>query len=431
MGLKRKKRGVFMKSYLRLFLISISFTFILNIAQAEIPEIIYQAQNSVYKIVSTDKYGQVLSSGTAFAIAKDRVVTAFHNLKGQADNMYLINGDQRIQVSEVLTVSVADDLGLLKLHGEILDYLDINNTNLLSSIKNFNSEILYIPGYPKGNKKIRISLPQYGVRNLDNDNGLQIVVKQSDEAKGMSGSPILDRTGAVVGMAYANLGHIFHFREVSKIKQLENGSIGIDCSGLSVSACIERAIEKAKQGDDARSLYEVAKIYLKLGRDTEAVSLMKESADKGYVPALYVIAEMSLEGGNRILDYEQALSSMEKMASKGYILAQSYMVPKYFEGREVQKNDKKGINLLKKMAKQGSIQSIHNLVQLYVHGRYGVKPNETEARNWLTRATELGDVTATILLAIASQMADLDSSQNQTFNESNQRDPLPCHNVFK
>ena len=112
-----------MKSYLRLFLISISFTFILNVAQAETGGVTPEEpehtrlpdEQTVWKLVNFDKDGKEINVGTAFAIAKDTFVTAFSTIEENPsiEKMVLRQGDKELSFAKLIGVSVVDSVAIL------------------------------------------------------------------------------------------------------------------------------------------------------------------------------------------------------------------------------------------------------------------------------------------------------------------------------
>ena len=59
--------------------------------------------------------------------------------------------------------------------------------------------------------------------------------------RGLSGGPVLDKQKKVVGVIVSSIGNILRVIKLSKLKKLQRGLIGLDCSKLSLSSCIELA----------------------------------------------------------------------------------------------------------------------------------------------------------------------------------------------
>ena len=78
---------------------------------------------------------------------------------------------------------------------------------------------------------------------------------------GLSGSPVLDGKKNFIGVAYRSSkgvayggsNKILYVIKISQLEELQEGSIGVDCSKVFLSFCIEQAIkdikERAEQGD--------------------------------------------------------------------------------------------------------------------------------------------------------------------------------------
>ena len=142
-----------MKSYLRIFLILVSFVFVLNVVQAEIfkdidleiPKNILQAHKLVWKFEVSDIFydnGTVGGFGTAFFISPNHVVTHFHVItdgkggsKGHSiQDMYLVQGNKRLNFSKVLYAFAEDDLVILETEEKVSDYVDLSKKKPLITV---------------------------------------------------------------------------------------------------------------------------------------------------------------------------------------------------------------------------------------------------------------------------------------------------------
>ena len=116
-----------MKNYLRLFLILISFNFVLNVAQADIPENIAQAHDEfVWEVMGFDRDREGFDVGTAFAIGDNMFVTNFHVLQGSYKKskrsnalrgIFIKKGDQVLQLKQVIRVDAVEDLVIFTANG--------------------------------------------------------------------------------------------------------------------------------------------------------------------------------------------------------------------------------------------------------------------------------------------------------------------------
>ena len=323
-----------MKSYLRLFLILVSFVFILNVAQAETPEDIElkipedieletpedieQAHEAVWKVVI---HKQVI--GTAFFISPYHIVTNFHVIssgKGESykshsiEDITLQKGDQTLKLRGVSRVSAVDDLVILETEEEVTDYLELSKKKPLERLSvleqdgfNINrKEVLlgrlFALGYPGGVKQTLIHLEKYGV--IDDGYNYKIAVNKTNN-KGSSGGAVLDATGKVIGVLRGSARNMADVVKVSQLEELRRGDIGLDCSKLTLRECIEQEIEN-----------------------------LKEKAEEGYPLALDRLFRMYYDGeGGVEQDLRKASQLMLKLVEKGHphILYQAALI--YLEYR--------------------------------------------------------------------------------------------------
>ena len=431
-----------MKSYLRLLLISIFFIFVLNVAQAEvsegitqeeIPEEILEAHEAVwkFKVSNINENGTVVfnASGTAFFIGPNQVVTNFHVISvGKNEsyksrsikNIYLKQGDKKINFTKVLYASAVEDLVILETEEEVSEYLNVSEEEP--------SGRLFALGYPDG-KQTLIHLEEYGVSDKVYD--YEIAVNKSD-LPGLSGGPVLDEKKELIGVAYRASGNMLRFIKVSKIEELRRGSIGIDCSEFSLSFCVEEAIqnleEKAEQGD-ILAQYQLALMYLEgkgVDQDEEqAFYWMEKAVEQGYDLAQIQLALIYLFGTQvaigykkllrqlfrglglsleDVLDEEKAFYLLEKAANQGNFLAQYQLALMYLEGKGVDQDEEQAFYWMSKAARQGYASAFdwmlkkaeegyasaqYELALMYLEGK-GVDQDEEQVFYWMEKAARQG-----------------------------------------
>ena len=423
-----------MKSYLRLLLISVFFIFVLNVAQAEvsegitqeeIPEEILEAHEAVWKLEVShiNENGTVVLNGpgTAFFIGPNQVVTNFHVISDgknesyksrSIENIYLKQGDKKINFTKVLYASAEDDLAILETEEEVSEYLNVSEEDP--------SGRLFALGYPHGIKQTLIHLEEYGVSDKGYD--YKIVVNKV-VFKGLSGGPVLDEKKEVIGIIYHGYENILRFIKVSKIEELRSGVIGRDCSDFSLSSCVEKAIENLKEEAErgyALAQYQLARMYLYgIGMEPDykkAFYGMEKAAEQGYAPAQDTLArrylggtgvesyyrkdfywrqqveqlrrglELSLED---VLDEAEAFYWMKKVAEQGDAPAQYELALMYFYGIGVDQDEEQALNWMEEAAEQGSAPAQYELALMYLHGRV-VEQDEEQAFYWMSKAARQG-----------------------------------------
>ena len=316
-----------MKNYIRLFLTTVFVTFVLNVAQAEqtVPKDIMQAHETVWKIVHPDGH-----EGTAFFTGPNQIVTHVYNITGvgksksrsnKFDAIYLEKGEQKLKLRRVLNISAVNGLAVLETEGEVSNYLNISKGKPLGR--------LFALGYSFGGaKQTLIHSEEYGVF----DNGDNVLMAMDKSTLPLSGSPVLDDNTEIVGVVFSGVENMLGVIKVSQLEKLQGGSIGLDCSKVAFSLCIEQAIEELKErADQEEEKDPIAKENLAAmyyyGREVkqdlkEAFSYWSEAAELGYAPAQYGAAIMSYNGYGVDQDQDKAIDLWFKAADQGYAPAQ-------------------------------------------------------------------------------------------------------------
>ena len=371
-----------MKSYLKLFLILVSFGYVLNVAQAklpedirqaEIPEDIDQAHKAVWKLVQPEGHG------TAFFIGPNHVVTNFHVINGSKESnkscsiedLYLIQGDTRLKINKVLYVSAVDDLVILETKEPVSEYLNLSKKKRswslliqdyfnLNVIKKSYLGRLFALGYPKGVKQTLIHSERYGV--IDDGYHYEMAVDQIDDLRGLSGGPVLDWKKKVIGIVYVVYDNLISVKKVSKLEELRRGVIGLDCSELSLRSCIEQAIKdlknKAEGGDRLAQEFLAKMHYEGVGVEEdkeEAYKWWLAAANQGLYTALFHLADSYYEGVGVDQDKEEAYKLGSQVANLGNILALNMIAQMYYEGEGVEEDKKEAYKRWSKAANLGYI----------------------------------------------------------------------------
>ena len=328
-----------------------------NVAQAEdIPKDIIQAHNSVWEMKPC--------GGTAFFIGPNQVVTHFHVIMGVAEgyknrsveDMYLEQGDKKLKLSKVLYASAVAGLVILETEEGVSEYLNVSKEKPSGS--------LFALGYPqrvKGTlKRVKQTLIHSGEYEIiDNDHSYEMEVDKTILG-GMSGGPVLDGQKKVVGVVNYSNYNILNVIKLSKLEELQRGLIGLNCSKLSLSFCIEQAIknlkEKAEQGDPLAQNNLSMKYYYGTGMEQDkekAFEWVLQSAKQGFAPAQHAVAVMHLKGTGVEQDKEKAFEWMLQSAKQGNAPAQHTIAQMYLKGEGVEQNKEKTTKWMLKSKEQG------------------------------------------------------------------------------
>jgi len=157
-----------------------------------IPEIVAKAKPAVVQVVASDANWSPIRTGTGFFISADGdLLTNFHVIQG-ATHISARTDKGAIFVFERLIAGSADsDVALLKFQAADLDYLKIgNSTNAVEG------ETVLVIGNPEGLQ----GTVSNGIISAFRETRSLIQIT-APISPGSSGSPVLDETGQVIGMA--------------------------------------------------------------------------------------------------------------------------------------------------------------------------------------------------------------------------------------
>ena len=360
-----------MKSYLRLFLILVSFEYVFNVAQAEIPEDISQAHKAVWKVEFSNNF---ISNGTAFFIGPNQVVTNFHVIEEgnyPIEDIYLTQGDKKLELSKVLYISAVDDLVILETKEGVSEYLSMS--------KEKPSGRLYALGYPQGVKSTWIHSEEYGI--FDDDYLYNLLVDHTN-AFGLSGGPVLDGQKKVVGVVAQFSDNHLRVIKASQLEELKGGPIGLDCSNLLLSLCIEKEINNLEeQAEQNNALAQYSITWVDKGMQKGLVDKwLLQSARQGYAPAQYQLATRYRNRKGK-QDLVEAFKLMSEAAEQGYLPAQVVLGNMYDSGEGVEKDGGKAFDLWLEAAEQGHASAQYNLAFKYPKEE-GVDQDEEKAIEW-------------------------------------------------
>jgi TPR repeat protein len=112
----------------------------------------------------------------------------------------------------------------------------------------------------------------------------------------------------------------------------------------------------------------------------------RRSAENGYAPALYFLAEADRE----ILECKELIESLNKAISKNYLPAMTAMGQLNMDGACGMNSLATGLQWLRKAADAGDAESNYFIGMAYEQG-YGVKPDQKEATSWFSKGARMGD----------------------------------------
>lgn len=164
-------------------------------------EAVYDSSSdAVFYVRTLTESGALKTTGSGFAITKDGIaLTAAHAIKDNLNIHIVLPSGEEIAGVTVLEQSPSTDIAVLKLplREEGYAFLEIDTEIPRSGQK------AYAIGYPLKTTKIITD----GIVSSPNSliNGTERMLVSTDLANGMSGGPIINQYGTVIGMASATL----------------------------------------------------------------------------------------------------------------------------------------------------------------------------------------------------------------------------------
>ncbi len=168
-------------------------------AQETLPDLVTRIKPSVVSIVTYDKDGKKVASGSGFCIATDRIITNKHVIDGASRIVVHITNGDVYRVTKIDSVDKEGDLALLQ------------TEQLASQIKPLTvakfppraGEKVFVVGNPLG---LEGSVSDGIVAAFRNIRGIgKLIQITAPISSGSSGSPVINIWGEVIGVATLNL----------------------------------------------------------------------------------------------------------------------------------------------------------------------------------------------------------------------------------
>jgi S1-C subfamily serine protease len=158
-------------------------------------DIARNAFKSVVLLEMNDSNGQPLSLGSGFFVSSGIIATNAHVIEGASSGTAKLVGDSHtLQILGTIAVDRHADLALLKVDSHAPPLTLGPNTNPIVG------DNVYVVGNPLGLEGTFSNGIISGVRHIDADSVLQMTAPISP---GSSGGPVMDNSGAVIGIAVA------------------------------------------------------------------------------------------------------------------------------------------------------------------------------------------------------------------------------------
>ncbi len=364
---------------------------------------------SVVKIYSE------FSSGTAFFISPELVVTNFHVIDSIDKTLFIETvNEEEIPIKSIVALDGINDLAILQVKDyQSEDYYELRFNNKPISF-------IHTMGFPNGNFRYERGNINIWKKTSDSIYTTANILRM---ISGASGSPVFSSsTGELVGVLRSSTGYSAGLVLSEKLKELlSKGSLNCDFS-ICISEEIGRIKDLAEKGhreavkymdfikdrgveqndeDGHSALFQKIKEALISLHITpameqnykEAFKWAEKAALQEHKRAQFELALMYFEGVGVTVEqnYEEAFKWLEKAALQGYIRAQFELALMYFEGIgvTVEQNYEEAFKWLEKAALQGYTRAQFYLAALYFGG-LGVEQNYEEAFKWLEKAALQG-----------------------------------------
>lgn len=235
--------------------------------------------------------------------------------------------------------------------------------------------------------------------------------------------------------AMYNLGILYHNRYEDLERNLQEAKLWYQKSSDKGYEPAKKALEKLEEDIKYAALpgvaeYDKATNIFKKKETAEAMSLLKQSAGKGYVNAMYrlggiyefgsyditknlveafkwykqaaekdhrestfILGRMYEEGSGTPKSVNEAIKWYQQAANKGYAVGMYRIGLIYKKGEGIAQNYAEAMNWFKKAAEKDHAAAMFDVALLYVNGT-GVPQNYAEAIKWYKQAAEKGNTAA-------------------------------------
>jgi len=179
--------------FARLGLHSLILTFSLATVQAgDIPSIVEKTKPAVVEILTLDQQNKPLKTGTGFFVSSDgALLTNFHVISGASSIMAKTPTGAAYFLKGIIAASESDDVAKLQFFATDVPYLTLG-----SSLNAVEGQRVLVIGNPEGLE----GTVSDGIISAFRA-GRKMIQITAPISPGSSGSPVLDETGQVIGMA--------------------------------------------------------------------------------------------------------------------------------------------------------------------------------------------------------------------------------------
>ena len=374
-----------MKNFIVFIFLMKFICFAVSSAKADSPEISEQlnySRQAIWAIQNSQKVGK------GFFIKKDLFVTSFHVITGLLGNGNSIKdiflsqegNSSRLRIKGVQALSLSDDLALLETEEEVTNYLKIKNDPLKPQ------ENFFVLAHSDKDFKII----KQTKKSFYEDNPLYSLHTNRSILSGVSGGPVLNAKGQVVGVvSYNSMNSLFAIKPNSLKAFIRKKDAGLSCSGfVDPKTCIKKEmgnLERLAEGETPFAQYNLAEVYYDERNFERALEWYEKSANQGFPLAQLKLGDIYYSEQA----FKQAFYWYKKAADNGLAQAQHKVAVMCEEGKGTKQNSSLALQYTKKSARQGLVEDQFNVAFMYQKG-VGTEANFIEAAKWYKLAADNG-----------------------------------------
>ena len=162
--------------------------------------------------------------------------------------------------------------------------------------------------------------------------------------------------------------------------------------------------QKAADQGDARAQHNLGVLY-EFGEGVSkdyarAAQLYRASADQGLPTSQFSLGLCYAHGNGVPQDFTQALAWYQKAADQGFTGAMVNIALMYINGQGVAKDEAKAWSLIHHAAELGDPNSQLQIAMDYEDGKHGLAQDHQQAKEWLRKSADQGNVPAEFDLAM-------------------------------
>ncbi|MDP3758676.1 MAG: S1C family serine protease [Candidatus Daviesbacteria bacterium] len=172
-----------------------------------------------------------IGEGSGFPINENQLITNFHVIENEPSPKIILT-DGSVFTAKAIAADKKKDLAMIWIEGESLPWIP-----LMTSIDLQFGEPLYAAGFPFGSDlpgDPTINKGSYGGRRYEKEMEIHFLQTDISANPGMSGGPLVDQCGNVVGVTTAGVAGLSVFLDIDDVKKILNNLSTEDIAQLQI-----------------------------------------------------------------------------------------------------------------------------------------------------------------------------------------------------